>query len=129
MTDAGLSGLKGFRPRRLRVRAGVLLAALLALTVFLVSPRSIQAVRAAAGRHHDTKRAKVPRHHIPNDVRPSVRTGRAARPSVCRGEDSDRLKGILRAGARISARSISTLTKPDYLKPHRDPHRPFPPPA
>jgi len=112
------------------------LAAVLALVLLAVSPRSLLAPALSFNRAQESKRPKAPKNIVrtdPSHASNSERPGKGPRPSPSRAtpHESHDLQARVTFGGRIAARATGDRTQPPYLKPGdgSPPHASLAPPV
>jgi len=111
----------------------VAIAAVLALVILAISPRSLLAPQHSFDRAAESKRPKAPKNVVradSNHASNSERPGKAPRPSPSREtlQESHDVRVRIAFASSAFTRAFQELTKPDYLKTS-DASPPLAPPA
>jgi len=116
----GKQTLTRYRPL-LRRNSLIPVAALLALVLFAISPRSLLAPTHSFDRAAESRRPKAPKNVVradSNHASNSERPGKAPRPSPDREtpQESHDVQVRIAFASPVPTKAFQELTKPDYLK-------------
>jgi len=110
------------------MRGTAVLVSVLALLLMAAGPRTLGHRKVSAGRNHDSRRPKLPRHVLPQIPREEVEAARKASPRAPREAALCRTFPPASPG-RMPPRAFSALTRPDYLQSFKHPERQYSPPS